>query len=165
MGKMWMRLADIQHIIGRRSSYIASVYSLYLSVVLKLQLKFGSPFPIFSLLYTVFLWKSQYSLLHHFIFSKYNKSLHPYIFFFFFKLHETCYVMFATLFAVSPNPVSCLNAKGSFSGCGGQVTRPGIIETTNFMGKYSEEANCTWNITAPPGHVIVLRWAQCVFTV
>ena len=47
-----------------------------------------------------------------------------------------------------------------FAGCGGQLTRPGTIETTNFMGKYSEQANCTWNITAPPGHVIVLRWAQ-----
>jgi len=44
-----------------------------------------------------------------------------------------------------------------FAGCGGQVTRPGIIETTDVMGKYAEGANCTWNITAPPGHVIVLR--------
>jgi hypothetical protein len=44
-----------------------------------------------------------------------------------------------------------------FAGCGGEVTRPGIIETTNFMGLYYEEANCTWNITAPPGHAIVLR--------
>jgi hypothetical protein len=43
------------------------------------------------------------------------------------------------------------------AGCGGQVTRPGIIKSTNFMGKYIEEANCTWNITAPPGRAIVLR--------
>jgi hypothetical protein len=28
------------------------------------------------------------------------------------------------------------------------------------MGLYYEEANCTWNITAPPGHAIVLRWAK-----
>jgi CUB domain. len=44
-----------------------------------------------------------------------------------------------------------------FTVCGGEVTRPGIIETINYMGRYSEEANCTWNITAPPGQVIVLR--------
>jgi hypothetical protein len=44
-----------------------------------------------------------------------------------------------------------------FAGCGGEVTRPGIIQSANFMGYYSEEANCTWNITAPPDHIILLR--------
>jgi hypothetical protein len=44
-----------------------------------------------------------------------------------------------------------------FAGCGGQVTRPGIIQSVNFMGSYYEFANCTWNITAPSDHVIVLR--------
>jgi hypothetical protein len=44
-----------------------------------------------------------------------------------------------------------------FTDCGGQVTGPGIIQSINFMGRYSEEANCTWIITAPSDHVIVLR--------
>jgi hypothetical protein len=47
--------------------------------------------------------------------------------------------------------------RNMFAGCGGHVTRPGNIETPNFMGMYYEEANCSWNITAPPGQVILLR--------
>ena len=75
--------------------------------------------------------------------------------------------MFCLLLCLLVVPIQCpvWMLRAFFAGCGGQVTKPGIIGTTNFMGKYSEEANCTWNITAPPGNVIVLRWAQWVFTV
>jgi hypothetical protein len=65
---------------------------------------------------------------------------------------------------IEPIQCSIWKLRAVFAGCGGQVTRPGIIETTTVMGKYSDEANCTWNITAPPGHIIVLRWAHILFT-
>lgn len=111
---MWMGFAGIQHIIGRNSSYIASVYSLYLSVVPKLQLKFGSPFPIFQLIVHHFSLKISVFFIASLAFLQNIMSLHIHIYFFFFKLRETCCVMFAVLFAGSPNPVSCLNATGSF---------------------------------------------------
>jgi len=108
-----MGFAGIQHVIGRSSSYIASVYSLSLSVVPKLQLKFGSPFPIFQLIVHCFSLKISVFFIASFsVLQNMNLRIHTY--FFFFKLHETCYVLFAALFAGSPNPVSCLNAVGSF---------------------------------------------------
>jgi hypothetical protein len=59
-----------------------------------------------------------------------------------------------------PNHFCLWMIRAMFPACGGQVTRPSIIETPNFMGAYTEGANCTWNITAPAGHVILLRWAH-----
>lgn len=94
--------------------YIASVYSLYLFVVPKLQLKFGSPFPIFCLIVHHFSLKISVFLIALFVFLQNIMSLNTHTYFFFFKLHETCYVLFAALFVGSPNPVSCLNATGFF---------------------------------------------------
>jgi len=94
-----MGFAGIQHVIGRRSSYIASVYSLYLSVVPKLQLKFGSPFPIFQLIVHCFSLKISVFFIASFSFLQNVMSLCIHTYFFFFKLHENCYVLFAALFS------------------------------------------------------------------
>jgi len=124
----------------------------------------GHHFLFFSLLYTVFLWKSQYSLLHHFLRFKIwvFASIHIFSFSNYIKLAMFCLLLYLLVVPIQC-PVWMLWAL--FAGCGGQVTRPGIIKNTNILGMYSEEANCTWNITAPPGRAIVLRWAQWVVTV
>ena len=111
---MWMGFAGIQHVIGRSNSYIASVYSLYLSVVPKLQLQCGSPSPIFQLISHRFSLKISAFFIASFAFLQNIMSLCIHIYFFFFKLHEICYVLFAALLAGSLNPVSSLNATGCF---------------------------------------------------
>ncbi|XP_069688891.1 cubilin [Periplaneta americana] len=62
---------------------------------------------------------------------------------------------------------SSVNQKGFLlkyqeDSCGGNVTQPGIIQSPHFNGLYLEGSNCTWNITAPVGHVILLRFSTFV---
>jgi hypothetical protein len=43
--------------------------------------------------------------------------------------------------------------------CGGEISAPGIIKSpisASNMGKYPNDANCTWIIRAPPNQVVWL---------
>lgn len=54
--------------------------------------------------------------------------------------------------------------------CGGEITKEGEIEstrdssyTTMMGGIPAQHMNCAWNITAPPGHVVILQYDSFYF--